>query len=331
MSHCPCCEENMSILMNLLQKVEQILSILNLSDPVVSKYNQLKKLTYERLNLPFTPLIKQPSPKMGYESLFRTVFLQGMKKQILIEIMLEYISKQPQEIQSYLNQLNSVFNIDFNALNGKSIDDFEFETKKYEEKIKDDFCRFDELMRNKLDLLKTISDNYEQQLKSNQSTFEKEIYTLKEQLDKNSNIEKDLYDLRKKNDEDTYLIETLNKMIANTFDKYNTPQNPLTLSQGPENDCTPIISQLRKILNLMDKFYDDNKYLSDTLPKLQKEKLELNTELNLPYVSGVVNKNGMMQDLVLDMAEVEKSSQTFHKNFDELINYIATNIESNLD
>jgi ClpP class serine protease len=42
----------------LLEKAEQILSILNLSDNTIVKYNQLKKLTFEKLSLGFKPLTK---------------------------------------------------------------------------------------------------------------------------------------------------------------------------------------------------------------------------------------------------------------------------------
>ena len=47
------------LLFNLLEKAEQILRILNLSDSSISKYNTLKKLTYEMLNLEFKPLEKK--------------------------------------------------------------------------------------------------------------------------------------------------------------------------------------------------------------------------------------------------------------------------------
>ena len=56
------------LLFNLLEKAEQILSIINLSDSSISKYNTLKKLTFEMLNLEFKPLEKRyiksniPSP-----------------------------------------------------------------------------------------------------------------------------------------------------------------------------------------------------------------------------------------------------------------------------
>ena len=39
-------DESFTLILNLLEKAEQILSIINLSDSAVPKYNQLKQLTF---------------------------------------------------------------------------------------------------------------------------------------------------------------------------------------------------------------------------------------------------------------------------------------------
>ena len=48
------------LLLNLLEKEEQILSIINLPESSISKYNTLKKMTYDLLNIEFKPLEKIP-------------------------------------------------------------------------------------------------------------------------------------------------------------------------------------------------------------------------------------------------------------------------------
>ena len=42
-------DDNLRLLLNLLEKSEQILSVINLSDSAISKYNQLKQLTNRTL------------------------------------------------------------------------------------------------------------------------------------------------------------------------------------------------------------------------------------------------------------------------------------------
>ena len=52
-------DEDLCLLLSLLEKAEKILSLINLSDTAISKYNQLKQMTFEKLNISFTPLIKR--------------------------------------------------------------------------------------------------------------------------------------------------------------------------------------------------------------------------------------------------------------------------------
>ena len=43
------------LLLNLLEKAEQIISIINLPESSISKYNTLKKMTFDMLNINFIP------------------------------------------------------------------------------------------------------------------------------------------------------------------------------------------------------------------------------------------------------------------------------------
>jgi hypothetical protein len=55
-------EDNFNLILNLLEKSEQILSVINLSDSAVSKYNQLKQLTFQKLTSHLIPLQKTSLP-----------------------------------------------------------------------------------------------------------------------------------------------------------------------------------------------------------------------------------------------------------------------------
>ena len=50
--------ENLNVILLLLDRAEQILSLINLPDSTISKYNQLKELTFDKLNMDFKPLEK---------------------------------------------------------------------------------------------------------------------------------------------------------------------------------------------------------------------------------------------------------------------------------
>lgn len=325
---CPCCIETTSTLLNFLEKVEQILKILNLSETVISKYNKLKELTFNRLHLQYTPLIKiktlsEQNTIQLSEPSFKTLYMIYMKQQMLIDTMQDYITQQPEDIQPYLNQLSSIYSITQSSIKPSYIKEFDYDISAFDKKLKDEFCRFDEIIRNKQNNLLSITRNFEIQLKSTETQYEKQLYDLREKVEKNANIEKDLYSIRKQNDSNLYLINNLAQMIDIAFQKYsNVPSNYMETKEEHQ-----IINKLKHLFKLIDNFYDDNKYMNNILPQLQKEKFEMNTELNLPYVNNVVQKNTLMQDLVMDISDVEKSSNTFHKNFQELINYIEKNIE----
>jgi hypothetical protein len=58
--------------------------------------------------------------------------------------------------------------------------------------------------------------------------------------------------------------------------------------------------------------------------------LDLVEQQNLPFVNNVINNNGVMNNLAKNVGDIQKQSDTFHKNFQDLMNYISNNIEGKL-
>lgn len=54
--------DEINVVMILLEKAEQILSYVNLPLSTLKKYNELKEITFKKLNYQFTPLIKAEIP-----------------------------------------------------------------------------------------------------------------------------------------------------------------------------------------------------------------------------------------------------------------------------
>ena len=223
-------DESFTLILNLLEKAEQILSIINLSDSAVSKYNQLKQLTFQKLNLNFTPLIKRVStspipqqrPQINTLPLIQTMYLQGIKKTMLIDVFFDYMMNQNKEtdINCYISQLDSIFNVGFNTVANKTLDDFEYDTKVQEQKIKDMFITFDQLLRKKTNLVQEIACDYEHKISDMKAFYDKEIMKLKETVDKSTIVEKDLLAVRRQNDINVYLLDKMSQMISSTYDKY---------------------------------------------------------------------------------------------------------------
>ena len=89
------------LLLNLLEKAEQIISIINLPDSSISKYNTLKKMTFEMLNINFIPLQKRKL-EGNLENKNETLNILHMlnaQKIILIELLLDFIMNNNSVVQ----------------------------------------------------------------------------------------------------------------------------------------------------------------------------------------------------------------------------------------
>ena len=108
-------EQTIKLLLHLLEKAEQILSIINLSESSTQKYNKLKEIIFTKCGLPFHPLIKKVSTSTtsvtntsrsslvsdlstisNHQSTFslpENMKLLTMKKNMIIELLFEVIEK----------------------------------------------------------------------------------------------------------------------------------------------------------------------------------------------------------------------------------------------
>ena len=89
------------LLLNLLEKAEQIISIINLPDSSISKYNTLKKMTFDMLNINFIPLQKRKfegNLENNNETL-NILHMLNTQKIMLIELLLDFIINNNSVIQ----------------------------------------------------------------------------------------------------------------------------------------------------------------------------------------------------------------------------------------
>jgi hypothetical protein len=120
-------DESIKTLLVLLEKAEQILSIINLSDGIVKKYNQLKEMTYDKLGMDFRPLVKKsldgginnntrqdsrdPREKIQNENflwdLLNHTRVINNRKNMIIDFLFELIEKFKFENNSYVKQMLS--------------------------------------------------------------------------------------------------------------------------------------------------------------------------------------------------------------------------------
>lgn len=299
------------LLFNLLEKAEQILSIINLSDSSISKYNTLKKLTFEMLNLEFKPLEKRyiksniPSPSSlsnnnnknsKKESLVNTnddslyiLHFINIKKSLLIDLMLNYITNtinQEKNLNYYLNSLTEIYNLSSDIITGKNPKDIELEAKNEEAKMAELFTKIDQ----------TFVNNFENMEKINKKQGKN--------IDQNNEIKNN----------DNYFIDTTLNLIDENYARYKQYKkdidnfNSIAYKDGKIDEN---ILKLEFIKNAFDSFFNNNNQNHNGI--------------------NIQNKNNELLNDVCDyLPEIIKENDVFHKNFQDLMNYISTNIEGKI-
>jgi len=285
------------LLFNLLEKAEQILSIINLSDSSISKYNTLKKLTFEQLNIDFKPLEKRyikshTSPPFSNnkninneniqnvkdDSLYILHFI-NIKKSLLIDLMLNYISNsinQEQNLNYYLNSLTDIYNLSPDIVTKKTAKDIITDIKIEEAKMAELFTKIDQNFVN----------NFEKIKKNCENNF--------------------------KNDD--YFLETTLNLIDENYEKYklnnknqNLKFNSIAYKDGKTDEN---ILKLEFVKKVFDNYYEKN-----------NNNFKSNNNLD---------NNEILNDVCDSLPEIIKENDVFHKNFQDLMNYISNNIEGKI-
>ena len=328
---------DISPLLDLLSKAEQILSIINLSDFSVCKYNELKRLTFDKLGLPFVPLIKKyctnqpninlpPSPET--ELLLRNYYFLHAKKSLLIDLLLKFIDSQSNEgvmeIKPYLQSLTDVYNLLPVEYDKKSLGEIECEYSFEMSNLADLFTRTDNVINENFEKLMKKDKDFKCKIMVMNEYSDKQNYNLKEYACQKQTLEKELEmtseNLRKMNeinDKLTLLIEDIYSQI--------TPN----AQQSVQFECD-LLQKLEKIKEHIYKINSDNSHYMSIIPNLQEEKLDLYKKMNMPFVSDVINKSSAVEELTKEVDEILLESDELHTNFGDVIKYIRDNIEEKL-
>ena len=286
------------LLFNLLEKAEQILSIINLSDSSVSKYNTLKKLTFEMLNLEFKPLEKRyikpqtentppPIPQEKNDDSLYTLQFINIKKSMLIDLILNYISNlnnSEQNLDYYLNSLTDIYNLSPDIITTKALKDISSEAKNEEKNMASLFTKIDQIFVNNFEILEKIKKNCEiSEIKNNNNYFVETTFNL--------------------------INENYEKFKQNNFSNNINNFNSIAYKDGKLDEN---ILKLEFIKNAFDNYF-------------------INGNINHNNGINFQNKeNAIFNDVCDSLPEIIKENDMFHKNFKDLMNYIETNIEGKI-
>ena len=320
------------LLFNLLEKAEQILSILNLSDSSISKYNTLKKLTYEMLKLEFRPLEKKyigPSSDSGQNILSNNqninddalylLYFQNIKKSMLIDLILNFIvnnnnlNEEP-NLNYYLNSLTEIFNLSSDTVTSKSPNDISYEAKVEDTKLAELFTKVDQVFMNTFENLKQMKMNYENEIMELKENCNRDISDFKNNFENNGLN----FNPRSQNKSNNYYLEKLAQLVDESYERNKQiypNENNIASVACKDGDFDEDIMKLEFVKNAFDSYLNNsNKYLNN------------NNHRN--YGRNFDNNNGeLISNILSSLPEIQKENDIFHKNFNDLMNYISTNIE----
>ena len=338
------------LLFNLLEKAEQILSIINLSETSISKYNTLKKLTFEMLHLDYKPLEKkyksaenEPNQNNAQnlleneKSLYILGFL-NLKKSMLIDLILNFIVNnnninEEQNLDYYLNSLTEIYNLPSDAINSKNPNDISYEAKMEESNLSALFTKVDQIFMNTYDNMKQVKLNYENELMQLRESYNKELSELKNNLSGNNNaynlnpnIESNQFKINRNNPKEDYYLEKMADLIDEAYERYeqnkpNDYSNGISFKDGKfDRD----IMKLEFINKVFDNYFNrGDGYLVNKNKNMNMKK----DNNNLYYNRNSMDNNTLIREICESLPEIQKENDIFHKNLNDLMNYIETNIE----
>ena len=346
------------LLFNLLEKAEQILSIINLSEASISKYNTLKKLTFEMLQLEFKPLEKkylagsgQPDKKnnnqnVNDESLY-ILYFQNVKKAMLIELILKFIQNydnlnEEQDLNDYLNSLSEIFNLSIDTISNKTPDDISYEIKIEESNIPSLFTKVDQIFVNAFNNIKQMKMNFDNELIKLKEDYNRDLSELKNNINidiqksqnvdinKKNNLSKNKNNNKNKNkksnEKQNYYLEKMSLIIDESYEKYKQQypnMNNYKSIACKDGNFDEDIMKLEFIKNAFDDFFNKN---NNNVFKGPQNRI--NNEINnIPYENKIMYNNELIREICSSLPEIQKENDIFHKNFNDLMNYIATNVE----
>ena len=350
------------LLLNLLDKAEEILSIINLSDSSISKYNTLKKMIFEKLNLEFKPLEKKFITSLNQENnnnnnksqsnnnnnneILYTLYFLNIKKSMIIDLFIDFLVNnnsidQEKDLNYFLTSLTEIYNLPVDKVNSKNVDTITSEAKMENSKLAALFTRIDQTFMSSFEILKKMKIDCENELTKIRDNYNRDLSELKISSEKNSNLECELFKIRKENEKNYYYLDKMSLLINESYEKYKrifpNDNNDINLSAYYNGKFDEDILKLEFIKNRLDEIFENNNnndrllrnYNNNNIDNLKRNNIQF--ENDYKYINNKnINNDELIKDINNYLPEIQKESDIFHKNFSDLMNYIETNIEGKI-
>ena len=315
------------LLLNLLDKIEQIISIINLPDSSISKYNTLKKMTFDMLNINFTPLQKRKLDENieNKNEPLNILFMLNKQKIMLIELLLDYIRNNnslfhEKNLEHYLGSLTEIYNLSKENFDIKTEEEIFYEINSEINTLAEIFNRIDKSFVDNFDINKQIRINYENELNILREKYDRDLDELKNSLGTSSFSKQNFIKYNDLNIKNNDYLNQLSILIDEFYEKYK--------KRNPNEEYENVIRfnwinnienlKLNFVEKIMNKYFEENNQM-----KLRDFTLKNNDFNSCKNNYG----NKKLDDICSFLPNIQRESDLFHKKFCELMNYIETNIE----
>ena len=362
-------DQTIKLLLHLLEKAEQILSIINLSDSSTQKYNKLKEIIFNKCNLPFRPLVKKTSISTtsvsnssrssivsdlstisnhqstysSYDSLKQLT----IKKNLMIELLFDIIDNMKMSnVKICRNQMmkeSKDFQIKLDSIYTYS-QSSTFVDNDFDYKI--DELKFNDYL-SKCDLnVKTISLNLSKSGSLFQSensfddiinSYNKKIEDLKKYQQKEIlQYEEKFNELKVKYnpnlDKENIKLKSLLSSISELISPVYEKFSKKKLSSF-DNKLNENIGEDKEIIQINFLICFIEQLFTDNkhlIETIQSMEIEKNDILNIPYITNTIKKNDILKN-IQDIISNEnyKEDESSSEQIDELISCIQSNLQSN--
>lgn len=362
-------DQTIKLLLHLLEKAEQILSIINLSDSSTQKYNKLKEIIFNKCNLPFRPLVKKTSISTtsvtnssrssivsdlstisnhqstysSYDSLKQLT----VKKNLMIELLFDIIdnmrmsnvkicrNQMMKESKDFQLKLDSIYS--YNQSSTFIDNDFDY---------KIDELKFNDYL-SKCDLnVKTISLNLSKSGNLFQSensfddiinSYNKKIEDLKKYQQKEIlQYEEKFNELKVKYnpnlDKENIKLKSLLSSISELISPVYEKFSKKKLSSF-DSKLNENIGEDKEIIQINFLICFIEQLFKDNkhlIETVQSMEIEKNDILNIPYITNTIKKNDILKSIQdIISNENNKEDESSPEQIDELISCIQSNLQSN--
>ena len=307
------------LLLNLLDKIEQIISIINLPDSSISKYNTLKKMTFDMLNINFTPLQKRKLDENieNKNEPLNILFMLNKQKIMLIELLLDYITNNnslfhQKKLEHYLGSLTEIYNLSKENFDIKTEEEIFYEVNSEINTLAEIFNRIDKTFVDNFDINKQIRINYENELNILREKYDRDLDELKNSLGTSSFSKQNFIKYNDLNIKNNDYLNQLSILIDEFYEKYK--------KRNPNEEYENVIRfnwinnienlKLNFVEKIMNKYFEENNQM-----KLRDFTLKNNDFNSCKNNYG----NKKLDDICSFLPNIQRESDLFHKKFCELI------------